>query len=195
MKAICRKRIRNVSKSIQHETCDCTPFCPILNHRSQSQIVTIVPQPLCQRNKTIVTIEVSARKTGGIKLCSFFYFAFALISELDGRWFGYGGSCFIYVLKHYLRNCGWLIEKLNVSAISIKFTLLPFWYNSERYLRSDHSLILSIDTSSSDFLNFSGNLLPARKLSLKTKIKIRSMVCDLLGDFSIKTGFSARLQQ
>lgn len=45
--------------------------------------MTTAPQPPCQRNKIIITIEVSARKTGGIKLFSVFYFAFALISELD----------------------------------------------------------------------------------------------------------------
>lgn len=77
-------RIRSESKSI-HETHDCIPFCRTLSHRLPSQIVTIVQQLPCQRNKTIVTIEVTARKTGGIKLCSVFYFVFALIFELTFR--------------------------------------------------------------------------------------------------------------
>lgn len=65
---------------------DCIPCCRTLNHKSPNQTVTIARQLLCQRSKIIVTIEASARKTGGIKLCSGFCFAFALIYELVGNW-------------------------------------------------------------------------------------------------------------
>lgn len=58
----------------------------------------IVPRPRCQMNKTISIAAATARKTGGIKLCSAFYFACALTFEKyawESVWFVGWGALYI----------------------------------------------------------------------------------------------------